>query len=81
MVGQVAKRITKITMLNSSTVQKVHKMATVNFRLRSKANKNVSIKVVTLNRGNDLELNTGFTINQRLEQRPDRLKQNNTKTN
>ena len=39
-------------------------MATVNFRLRSKANKNVSIKVrVTLNRGNDLELNTGFTIN------------------
>lgn len=39
-------------------------MATVNFRLRSKANKNVSIKVyLSLERGNVIELNTGFTIN------------------
>ena len=39
-------------------------MATVLFRLRSSANKNVSIKVrVSLGRGNDIELNSGFTIN------------------
>ncbi len=39
-------------------------MATVSFRLRSDANKNVSIKVrVSLGRGNDLELSSGFTIN------------------
>ena len=39
-------------------------MATVNFRLRSKANKNVSIKVyLSLERGNVIEINTGFTIN------------------
>jgi integrase len=39
-------------------------MATVQFRIRSKANKNVSIKVRVLNGKNtDLELNTGFTIN------------------
>ena len=39
-------------------------MATVNFRLRSKANKNVSIKVyLSLERGNVIELNTGFSIN------------------
>jgi integrase len=39
-------------------------MAKVQFRLRSKANKNVSIKVRLLNGKNtDLELNTGFTIN------------------
>jgi integrase len=40
-------------------------MATVNFRLRSNANKHVSIKVrVTLGRDKaDLELNTGFSIN------------------
>jgi integrase len=39
-------------------------MATVQFRLRSKANKNVSIKVRLLNgKTTDLELNTGFTIN------------------
>ena len=39
-------------------------MASVQFRLRSKANKNVSIKVrVSLGRVNDLELNTGFSIN------------------
>ena len=39
-------------------------MATVQFRLRSKANKNVSIKVrLSLNRQNVFELNTGFTVN------------------
>lgn len=39
-------------------------MATIQFRLRSKANKNVSIKVRVLNgKGIDLESNTGFTIN------------------
>lgn len=40
-------------------------MASIKFRLRSKANKNVSIKVrVILGRDKqDLELNTGFTIN------------------
>lgn len=38
-------------------------MATVNFRLRSNSNKNVSIKVyLSLGRGNVIELNTGFTI-------------------
>ncbi len=39
-------------------------MATIQFRLRSKANKNVSVKIrVSLGRGNDLELNTGFSVN------------------
>jgi integrase len=39
-------------------------MAKVQFRLRSKANKNVSIKVrLSLNRENVFETNTGFTIN------------------
>lgn len=43
---------------------KVQTMATVNFRLRSKANKNVSIKVyLSLERGKFIELNTGFSIN------------------
>lgn len=39
-------------------------MATVQFRLRSKANKNVSIKIrLSLDRKNLYELNTGFSIN------------------
>lgn len=39
-------------------------MASVQFRLRSNANKNVSIKVrLTIGRNNDIETNTGFTIN------------------
>jgi integrase len=39
-------------------------MATVNFRLRSKVNKNVSIKIyLSLGRGNVIEMNTGFSIN------------------
>ena len=48
-------------MFNRSNVQN---MATINFRLRSEANKNVSIKVyLSTGRGNLIELNTGFTIN------------------
>jgi integrase len=63
-------------LFNSSIVQK---MATVQFRLRSKANKNVSIKVrVSLGRGNDIELSTGFTINPKdWSKDTDRPKQNN----
>jgi integrase len=39
-------------------------MATIQYRLRSKANKNVSIKIrVSLNRTNVLELKTGFSVN------------------
>jgi integrase len=39
-------------------------MATVNFRIRSNANKNVSIKIIlSQGRGNALETNTGFSIN------------------
>lgn len=39
-------------------------MASVKFRLRSSANKNVSIKIrISLDRKNVFELNTGFTIN------------------
>lgn len=39
-------------------------MATIQFRVRSKANKNVSIKVrLSIDRNNVFELNTGFTIN------------------
>lgn len=38
-------------------------MATIQYRLRSKANKNVSIKIrLSINRENSFELNTGFTI-------------------
>ena len=55
-------------------------MATVLFRLRSSANKNVSIKVrVSLGRGNDIELNSGFTINPKFWSKDTNLpKQNNT---
>ena len=53
-------------------------MATVNFRLRSKANKNVSIKVyLSIERGNVIELNTGFSINPKdWSKDTDRPKQN-----
>lgn len=53
-------------------------MAAVNFRLRSKANKNVSIKVYTsLGRGNLVEVSTGFTINPNdWSEKTDRPKQN-----
>jgi integrase len=55
-------------------------MATVQFRLRSTANKNVSIKVRLINGKNlDIELNTGFTINPKdWSETTDRPKQNNT---
>jgi integrase len=67
-------------LFKSSTVQKFKKMATVNFRLRSKANKNVSIKIyLSLERGTFIELNTGFTINPKdWSKDTDRPKQNNT---
>ena len=39
-------------------------MASIQFRLRSKANKNVSIKIyLSAGRGNLLEVSSGFTIN------------------
>lgn len=55
-------------------------MATVNFRLRSKVNKHVSIKVyLSLERKTFIELNTGFTINPKdWSKDTDRPKQNNT---
>lgn len=56
-------------------------MASIKFRLRSKANKNVSIKVrVILGRGKqDLELNTGFSINPKdWSETTSRPKQNTT---
>ena len=54
-------------------------MATVNFRLRSKSNKNVSIKIyLSIGRGNVIELNTGFSINPKdWSKDTDRPKQNN----
>ncbi len=53
-------------------------MATVNFRLRSKSNKNVSIKIyLSSGRGNVIELNTGFSINPKdWSKDTDRPKQN-----
>jgi integrase len=63
-LGNFVKRIELYIIFELFKRLKVQKMATVLFRLRSKANKNVSIKIrVSLGRGNDLELNTGFTIN------------------
>ncbi|MBW4359733.1 phage integrase SAM-like domain-containing protein [Flavobacterium taihuense] len=49
-------------------------MASIKFRLRSEANKNVAIKVrIILGRGKqDLELNTGFTINPKDWNTPDK---------
>jgi integrase len=54
-------------------------MATINFRLRSAANKNVSIKVyLSTGRGNLIELNTAFTINPKdWSETTSRPKQNN----
>lgn len=54
-------------------------MATIQFRVRSKANKNVSIKVrLSIDRNNVFELNTGFTINPKDWSEPTGLpKQNN----
>jgi integrase len=66
--------------LNCSKRLKVQKMATVNFRLRSEANKNVSIKIyLSLGRGKVIELNSGFSINPKdWSKDTDRPKQNNT---
>ena len=48
-------------------------MASIKFRLRSKANKNVSIKVYTsLGRDNFIEVSTGFTINPKDWNTPDK---------
>ena len=48
-------------------------MASIKFRLRSNANKNVSIKVYTsLGRGNMIEVSTGFTINPKDWNTPDK---------
>ena len=59
-LGNFVKRITKFITFE---LFKVQKMATIQFRLRSKANKNVSIKVrLSIDRNNVFELNTGFTI-------------------
>lgn len=54
-------------------------MATIQFRVRSKANKNVSIKVrLSIDRNNVFELNTGFIINPKDWSEPTGLpKQNN----
>lgn len=47
-----------------SSTFKSYKMASIQYRLRSKANKNVSIKIrLSINRDNVFEINTGFTIN------------------
>ena len=78
--GNFVKRIANITIFELFKSSKGNIMATVNFRLRSKANKNVSIKVyLSLERGNVIELNTGFSINPKdWSKDTDRPKQNNT---
>ena len=55
-------------------------MATINFRIRSNANKNVSIKVyLSTSRGNVIEINSGFTINPKYwSETTNRPKQNST---
>ena len=48
-------------------------MATIQYRLRSKANKNVSIKIrLSINRDNVFELNTGFSVNPKDWNTPDK---------
>jgi integrase len=79
MSGNFWKRLTKVISLICSNVQ-YKNMASIKFRLRSNAHKNVSIKVrLILGRGKqDLELNTGFSINPTdWSQSTDRPKQNN----
>ncbi|WP_140484763.1 phage integrase SAM-like domain-containing protein [Flavobacterium sp. GSA192] len=57
-------------------------MATIQFRLRSKANKNVSIKVrLSIDRNNVFELNTGFTINPKDWSETTGLPKQNNETN
>ncbi len=76
--GNFVKRIVLFIIFELFKRLKVQKMATVNFRLRSKANKNVSIKVyLSIERGNVIELNTGFSINPKdWSKDTDRPKQN-----
>lgn len=57
-------------------------MATIQFRVRSKANKNVSIKVrLSIDRNNVFELNTGFTINPKDWSETTGLPKQNNETN
>lgn len=58
-------------------------MATINFRLRSNANKNVNIKIyLSTGRGNFIETNTGFVINpNNWSESTNKPKQNNTTEN
>jgi integrase len=61
-LGKFVKAIILIIIFD--LFKKAKQMATVQFRLRSKANKNVSIKVrVSINRNTVIESNTGFSIN------------------
>jgi len=78
MFGNFWKRTTKLISLKCSTVQ-YKNMASIKFRLRSVANKNVAIKVyASLGRGNFIEVNTGFSINPKdWSESTDRPKQNN----
>ena len=70
--------ISTFELFNRSNVQT---MATINFRIRSNANKNVSIKIMlSQGRGNVLELNTGFTINPK-DWGTGKPKQNNSASN
>ncbi len=63
-LGNFVKRITKFITFELFKVQKFTKWQQYNFRVRSKANKNVSIKVrLSIDRNNVFELNTGFSIN------------------
>jgi integrase len=63
-LGNFEKPITLMIIFELFKRLKVHKMAKVQFRLRSEANKNVSIKVrLSIKRKNVFETNTGFTIN------------------
>jgi integrase len=63
-LGKFVKAVPKFITFELFKDQKFKKMATVQFRLRSKANKNVSVKVrLSINRSNVFELNTGFSIN------------------
>lgn len=57
-------------------------MATIQFRLRSKANKNVSIKVrLSIDRNNVFELNTGFSIHPKDWSKTTGLPKQNSDTN
>ena len=78
MFGNFWKRPAKSISLKCSTVQ-YKNMASIKFRLRSVANKNVAIKVyASLGRGNFIEVNTGFSINPKdWSESTDRPKQNN----